>query len=422
MMKPLAEPTRRYHPRMLEQPLLEASAVFPVVLVQGPRQVGKTTLLDTLRELEDPEVERRYVTLADFAARDLAIENPTLFLQDHPPPVLIDEIQAAPHLMAAIREWVDARGRPGEFWLVASRRVEAIDRVLETMTGRIAVVELLGLSLRELAGHRLDVPPLLPVAEVLAPRSEEADDWSLDRVFEHLWRGSFPLLHSGSLADRDRFYRSYVDSFLRRDIRRLDTVNDLSAFRRFLTACAAQTGRVLDLADLARRVDIPVAIAEHWLAALEATFQVRRLPAYVNGTSPESADAPKLYFLDTGLAVHLAGWSSPEELAESAMAQRVFETFVFGEIWRSFCHRRKTPRMSYFRAADGHEVQFLLEHDGRVYPLAVELETTPRTTWARVFTALDGLGHALGEGGVVCLASEQMPLDERTVALPVGLL
>ncbi|MEM9558241.1 MAG: ATP-binding protein [Acidobacteriota bacterium] len=413
--------TDSYVPRALEQPILAASEQFPVVLVTGPRQVGKTTLLDRLRALEGGD-ERRYVTLDDFAARELASEDPALFLQRFPPPVLIDEVQYAPGLLSAIKQAVDRDRRPGAFWLTGSQQFQMMRGITESLAGRVAMVDLLGFSRREAERRPLDLEPFVPGGDDLDRRLRSAAPSGLDAVFEQVWRGSYPALRTEAVRDRDLFYRSYVQTYLERDVRELAQVGDLMAFHRFLKACAARTGQLINLSDLARDVDIAVSTAKNWLSILEASLQVRLLPPYFDNLSKRLVKSPKLYFLDTGLAAYLTEWSSPRTLAAGAMAGAIFETYVFGELWRSYSHQLRTPRLHFYRDKDGREIDFLLERDGALYPIEVKRAATPRRDWTRAFAVLDRLAPARGDGAVLCLVERDIPLDRQTTALPVGVL
>lgn len=404
-----------YYPRAIEDRWLDASTQFPVLLLTGPRQVGKTTLLRHLSE-----VDRRYVTLDDLAARDLARRDPGLFLQKYPPPVMIDEIQYAPQVLSAIKQEVDRASRPGDFWLTGSQQFAMIKGISETLAGRVAVVTLLGFSKRETDRREAALPPFLPEVTALDARSSTAVAMNVHEVYEHIWRGSMPALVTGQIRDRDLFYRSYVQTYLERDVRDLTQVGDLSAFGRFLRAVAARTAQMLNYSDLARDCGISVNTARQWLSVLEASFQVIVLSPYHANLSKRLYRTPKLHFLDTGLCAYLTEWSSPATLEAGAMSGAVFETYVFGEILKSWLNRGRQPAFHYYRDKDGREIDLLIPHDGRLWPIEIKKAVLVHESDTAAFRTLAGRGAPMGHGAVICLAKEGLPLNRDVDTIPVG--
>lgn len=406
-----------YLTRTLEEAFLDAAAQFPVVLLTGPRQVGKTTLLRYLCG-----TERRYVTLDDLTLRELAIEDPALFLQRYRAPVLIDEVQYAPNLLPCIKMEADASRACGAFWLTGSQQFHMMKNITESLAGRVAVVNLLGFSRREQErrAHRLD--PFLPTASVIDARAATGGVSDLDIVSETIWMGSFPALRAGPVRDRDLFYSSYLQTYLERDVRDLTQVGNQQVFFRFVKACAARTGQMLNLSELARDVDVSVKTAKAWLSILIASFQVALVQPYHTNVTKRLVKTPKLYFLDTGLCAYLTEWSSPETLASGAMSGAMFETHVFSELLKSWWHRMRTPNLYYYRDKDGREIDFVFEQDRTLFPIEVKRSATPRRDWVRTFSALERLGKTVGEGGVICLCEEPAPLSRGTTAIPVGLI
>lgn len=400
--------------RSLEQPWRAASAEFPVLLLTGPRQVGKTTLLTHLAE-----PERRIVSLDDPALRALARRDPALLLQQFPPPLLIDEVQYAPELLPHIKIAVDGRSEAGLFWLTGSQHFHAMRGVSETLAGRVAIVDLLGMSAREVEGRRPDLPPFVPTPERLAERAASAGASDLATVYRRIWLGSFPALVTGRITNRDLFLASYVETYLQRDVRDLAQVGDLDAFHRFVRACAARTGQLLNVSDLARDVDVSVGTARNWLSILEATRQVFLLQPYHTNVTKRLVKRPKLYFLETGLAAYLTEWSSPETLAAGAMAGAFLETYVVAEILRSFWHRALRAPVHYFRDRDGREIDLLVEADGALHAIEIKRGATLGEEWFAPFGAIARM--RVGEKAVVCLAERMVPMRRGTVA-PVRLV
>lgn len=405
-----------YYARAIEEAVLGASDQFPVVLVTGARQVGKTTLLRHLcRE------ERTYVTLDDPALRALAGDDPELFLQRFPPPVLVDEIQYAPGLLPGVKMAVDSARKPGQFWLTGSQQFQMMKGVTESLAGRVAVVSLLGFSGRERDRRELGVEPFIPTSAVLKARASSARRYTAKSLFRDIWLGSFPALVAGEVKDRDLFYGSYLQTYLERDVSDLAQVGDRDAFVRFVRACAARTAQMLNFTELANDCDVSLPTAKRWLSVMTTSMQVLLLQPYHTNVTKRLVKTPKLYFLDTGLCSYLTGWSSPETLLSGAMAGAVYETFVLGELLKSWRNRLREPQVYYYRDKEKREIDFLFDADGKLYPVEAKLSATSKKDWVRHFSALDRLGKR-GDGAVVCLCRELVPIDRESNAVPVGFI
>ena len=312
-----------YIKRHLETTIEKLNSCFKVLLVTGPRQVGKTTLLRRLAA-----VDRTYVTMDDISVRSLAMTEPALFLQRYKPPLLIDEIQLAPKLLPYLKMYVDEQGQNGDFWLTRSQAFELMHGVSESLAGRIGIVNLLGLS----HGELIDRPagPFVPENEFLLRRVEESPLLPMSDLFDQIWQGSMPALNSASEQDWNCYYSSYVQTFLQRDVKELAQVNDELQFYRFLCAAASYTGSMLNYAALAKEVEITPPTAKQWLKVLVAAGLVYFLEPFAHPNLKYAVKAPKLYFTDTGLAAYLLRWSSAATLEAGAMASNFFETWVVG--------------------------------------------------------------------------------------------
>ena len=406
-----------YISRTLESFFKKADRQFPVLLLTGSRQVGKTTFL---RHVSGEE--RTYVTLDDPMVRDLAKENPGLFLQRFQPPVLIDEIQYAPELLPFIKIEVDRKRTSGMFWLTGSQQFHMMKGVSESLAGRVGVVNLLGFSRGELIGKAEEVQPFLPTDDIIKPRLEGGDTLSLKALYRCMWRGSFPEIASNKGIDRDLFYSSYVQTYLQRDIRDLAKVGDEMAFLRFLRAAAARTGQLLNLSDLARDADVAPNTAKSWLSILQASGMVFLLEPYYSNVTKRLIKAPKLYFLDTGLGAYLTEWSSPETLEAGAMSGAVLETWIMAEILKSYWHNGRRAQFYYYRDKDKKEIDLLIVRDGTIYPLEFKKTAAPKKDAIRHFKVLDKLNVPVGPGGVICLAEMALPLTDRVQCIPVAAL
>lgn len=408
-----------YIKRHLETTIEKLSGCCKVLLVTGPRQVGKTTLLRKLAE-----GNRTYVTMDDINVRSLAMTEPGLFLQRYKPPLLIDEIQLAPKLLPYIKMYVDEHGNNGDFWLTGSHAFDLMENVTESLAGRIGIVQLLGFSHAELAG--LEAGAFVPEEKFLLQRAQETEILPMRDLFEQIWRGSMPALNNASEQDWNCYYSSYVQTFLQRDVKELAQVNDELQFYRFLCAAASYTGSMLNYAALAKEVEITPPTAKQWLKVLAAAGLVYFLEPFAHPNLKYAVKAPKLYFTDTGLAAYLLRWSSAATLEAGAMASNFFETWVVNEIYKSFINCGQIPPLSYFRDFNTKEVELLIETDGCVYPLAIRKSAQP-VKEIKKFEILKPVAVGekalrIGSGGVICLANDLLPVDAKNWYIPVGLL
>lgn len=400
-----------YLTRTLESWFKEASRQFPVLLVTGARQVGKTTFL---RHASEPE--RTYVTLDDPLVLALAKSDPALFMQRFPPPVLIDEIQYAPELLPYIKMACDQRRSPNLFWLTGSQQFQMMRGVSESLAGRVGVLQLLGLSRRELFGRGETSKPFLPLPE----ETDTSLPLDLMALYRLIWRGSFPDIALNEQGDRDLFYSSYIQTYLQRDIRDLARVGDEMAFLRFLRAAAARTGQLLNMADLARDADVSFNTAKNWLSILQTSGIVYLLEPYHSNLTKRLVKTPKLYFLDTGLCAYLTQWSTPETLESGAMSGAILETWIMGELLKSYWHNGRQAPFFYYRDKDKKEIDLLIIQDGTIYPLECKKSASPGMGDIRNFGVLTNLKMPVGTGAVICLAQQSLPLGPMVRSISVA--
>lgn len=418
-----------YISRALEPIVRRYSQFFKAVVVTGPRQVGKTTMLRHLIE-EDAQrgVERAYVSLDTTALRDSARREPELFLQRYKPPVLIDEIQKAPELLPYIKHIVDESDETGLFWLTGSQPLHLMKEVSESLAGRAGVVEMLGLSNAELAGASTE--PFEPGEEYFVRRCAAMSRFDVTEAYERIYSGAFPGIHGMPQDMRAAAYESYIDTYIMRDIRDLAQVNDELKFRRFMVSCAALTSKPVVYAELARNADIDEKTAKSWLSLLASTYLVKIVQPYANNILKRLSKQPIMHFTDTGLAAYLAGWDGPQTLETGAMSGQIFETYVFQEIYKSYANAGRRPPLHFFRNNDKKEIDLLLEQNGTLYPAEVKKTANPGSTDAKNFSALDpvagevpsGLSsfkREIGMASVVCMASDTFPVQRGVWAFPV---
>lgn len=403
--------------RTLAKTIQQVSETFPVLLLTGPRQVGKTTLLE---DCATPD--RRYVSLDDLEQRTLAQTDPTLFLQMHRPPVIIDEVQYAPQLFSAIKIIVDKQKQPGLFWLTGSQKFELMKGIVETLAGRIAILDLQGLAQVEIRDKAETSQPFLPTIEWIEHVRPYAKQLEIMDVYQAIWRGSFPNIALNDAMSRDIFYSSYIQTYIQRDVRDLAHVGNETTFLRFLRAAAARTGQLINYADMARDVDIDVKTIKSWLSILETSGLIYMLQPYHTNVTSRLIKTPKLYFLDTGLCSYLTQWSTPESLEAGAMSGAILETYMLSEILKSYWHNGKTPHFYFYRDRDQKEVDLLIEADGSLYPVEFKKSASPSLNATKNFLSLEKLGHKIGFGAVVCLKQQDALLSRTVAAIPVGYL
>lgn len=402
-----------YLSRTLELPFLRAAAHFPVLMVGGARQVGKTTFLRKLAG-----TKRRYVTLDDPIALSLAREDPTLFFERYEPPLVLDEIQYAPGLLNQIKYLADQNPSPGRFWLTGSQPFSLMKGVSESLAGRIGVFQLMGLSQREINGGGRTSQPFCH-----APKSQPAGRVvPLKELYKSIWMGSFPTMATGRPAERDLFFGSYVQTYLQRDLRDLARVGDEMAFLRFLRVVAARTGQILNLANMARDADISPNTAKSWLSILVSSGLVWLVESYQTHPAQRVVKAPKLHFVDTGLCAYLTGWSSPETLEAGSMSGAILETWVVSQILKSWVHAGRLPPLYHYRDKDQKEIDLLVFQDGILHPIEVKKTAQPKKEDIRCFELLEKRGWKAGKGTLVCLAESMVPLSRDTIAMTVGCL
>ena len=391
------EPLRIYE-RTLRRKIEELNTYFPCVMLTGARQVGKSTLLRGML----PE-GMNYVTLDDYVEAARAKEDPNGFLDRHGLPLCIDEIQYAPELLRAIKVRVDADRRPGMYWLTGSQRFHMMKGVTESLAGRIGILELMSLSQRETLGQGESATCFLPSA--LSQSTPVEGTCGISALYERIWRGGYPqLIQYPQMPVRD-FFSSYLQTYVERDVQSLSQVGDKSAFVTLMRSAALRTGQQLVYSDLARDAGVSPKTAASWVSILETSGVISLLKPYHTNSLKRLAKSPKLYFLDTGLCSWLAGYLSPADLARSPLAGAMLETWVYGQLLRSFTNAGIAPQLYYFRNLDGAEVDFLLEYNQCLYPMEVKQNTRPIASDLKGMHHIPAALNGIHPGIVFCTAS-----------------
>ena len=405
-----------YIKRNLEKIVSQVTKEYPVLLVTGPRQVGKTTMLQKLMEGTD----RSYVSLDDLNERSIAKTDPELFLQLHKPPVLIDEVQYAPELFTYIKMNVDKKHEPGAFWLTGSQVFKLMQGVQESLAGRVAVLSLTSLSQAEISGG--DVEPFTIEMEALAERKKGRKEADTKEIFERIYKGTMPAIVSGANSNSQIFYSSYLSTYIERDVRELSDAIDSLKFLRFITAVAARCSQMVNVAEIARDADINQIQAKNWLAILETLGIIFYLHPYSNNLLKRLVKTPKLYFYDTGLVCYLTKWSSPETLESGAMNGAILENYVVAEIMKTYLNCGKEPYMYYYRDKDAREIDIVLEHDGVLNPIEIKKTSNPGTELVKVFELLDKSSIPMTKGAVICMKPGLSAIDRDNYIVPVWMI
>lgn len=405
-----------YIRRSLESVVGSVTQEYPVVLLTGPRQVGKTTMLKKLMK----GTERGYVSLDDLTERALAKNDPELFLQLHKPPLLIDEVQYAPELFPYIKILADREHTPGAFWLTGSQIFRLMRGVSESLAGRVAVLSMTSLSQAEICGAQTE--PFRVDLESLQKRAGQRKAADVGEIYERIYRGSMPAVVSGAVSSGNIFYSSYISTYIERDVKELSESIDSLKFLRFVTAVAARCGQLLNVADIARDADINQKQAKDWLAILETLGIIFYLHTYSNNLLKRLVKTPKLYFYDTGLVCHLTRWSSAETLEAGAMSGAILENYVVSEITKTYLNCGMEPYLYYYRDKDAKEIDLVLEHGGVLNPIEIKKTANPGSELTRVFSLLDKASTPRGKGAVICMKPQLTAIDRDNYVVPVWMI
>lgn len=406
-----------YIRRSIEDIVLKSEKTFKSILVTGARQTGKSTVLQKLFP------EKKYVPVDDPFIEEQAVEQPEMFMMLNPPPVIYDEVQRAPNLFRYIKIKCDESDERGLFCLSGSQPLELMEGVSESLSGRIGIIELSGLSMREIKGDSFN-RSFVPTMEYVQERSKSVKPF--DNIWEVIHRGGYPELQNPEV-DWSVFYSSYIKTYLERDVRSLSAVQNLDDFRKFMIAVAARTGQMINYANIADEVGKDQSTIKRWLSVLEASGIIYLLEPFSSSVLKRAIKTPKVYFRDTGLAAYLTRWLTPETLANGAMSGAFFETFVISEILKSYSNRGIDYRycVSYYRGRDKkktseNEIDLIIEENGTLYPVEIKRSSKVIADQTSAFSVLDGIpDKKRGMGAVICMCPQPGALRENLLRLPV---
>ena len=408
-----------YITRHMEKPVMELNEQYPVLLLTGPRQVGKTTMLEHLIEVEGKG--RKKVSLDDLTLRELAKTDPKMFFQLYQPPLLIDEVQYAPELFPYIKIMVDERHQPGDFWLTGSQLFKMMEGVQESLAGRLALLHLSPLSQSEIM-KRPPEPPFSLELPLLSERQNGRQMLNTPEVFQHIHQGGMPALVTGTYSNASIFYSSYIDTYMERDVRRLSNDIDSLKFLRFLRSVAARTSQQVNYKGIADDAEIDQTTAKNWLHVLEALGIIFLLEPYSNNVLKRTVSTPKLYFYDSGIVCYLTRWSSPETAMEGAMSGALLENYTVAEIIKTYQNAGQEPFLYYYRDKDAREIDLILERDGKLFPIEIKKMASPPKKLTKVFDLIDKSPLQRGTGAILCMADQLGAFDQNNLIVPISLI
>lgn len=405
-----------YIKRDIEDKILSLSQEYACVLITGPRQVGKTTVLQKLMSSD-----RNYVTLDDLEERKLAKTDPALFLQMHDLPLFIDEVQYAPELFSYIKIAIDNGAAPGSFWLTGSQTFRMMELAQESLAGRAALLHMPSLSQHEIYGSG-DSKPFTVELEALKARKAAGTPANLEGIYQRIWKGSLPGYVSGKFTDRDVFYSSYLQTYIDRDVSELVALTDKLLFQDFVRAAACRAGQMLNVHDIAQDVGVSDDTAKRWLQVLEKSDIIFYLRPYSNNLLKRTVKTPKMYFFDTGLVAYLTRYSSPEILQNGAINGAILENFVVAEILKSYQNNAQDCLLWYYRDKSSNEIDMVIESDGRLHPLEIKRSVNPGSELVGAFSILDKGSVPRGTGAVLCMRPELSAINAQNYIVPIWMI
>jgi len=410
----------KYIKRHAEEAVKRMSKLNPAIIVTGPRQVGKTTLLKNLYK------DIKFLSFDDIRIMQYASENPKQFFNTNPPPVLLDEVQYVPEIFRYIKMLADEKQTAGMFFMTGSQTFQLMKNATESLAGRVAIIELLGLSLREITNNDF-VKPFVPSANYLSEAKKHIKQISHDEIWQIIHKGSMPKLYTADYKQDDwaQFYTDYVRTYIEKDVRALLNIGNERAFMLFLRLLAANTGQMINFSKIAAEIGKEVNTVKSWVSILQNSGIIYILEPYFSNINKRIIKTPKIYFLDTGLCAYLTGWYTAQQLEFGAMSGSIFETFIISEIIKSYRNVGANIQMkfSYYRDKDQKEIDLIIEENGTLYPIEIKKTANPNLSDIANFKVLlNETNKKLGDGCLIYQGDEIVFLKDTVRAIPVTFL
>ncbi len=406
-----------YIKRELERKFLNMSSAFKAVMVIGARQVGKSTMLKHLAE----ETKRIYVTMDDTQIRQFAQTDPKLFFQTYKPPILIDEVQKAPELFDQIKILCDESEERGLFWLTGSQSRKLMKKAGDSLAGRLCVLHMYSLSQRELLN-------ILPENEIdfsfsaWAERKQNFPENNILDTFDRIWRGGMPDAQNLDGEQLQEYFNSYIETYLMRDAVDDNGITNTEGFRRFLRACAAFTGQLLNYNDLALSAGVSGNTAKEWVRVLQSMGIITLLEPYFSNDLKRLVKTPKMYFCDTGLCAYLSSWTSRDVLMNGAASGHYYENHVVGEFIRNYAYGKNKVNLNFYRDRNMKEIDLVIEENGILHPVEIKKASEPDKKAVNTFSVLKGMAKEIGNGGIVSMTDNPVPIDEKNCYIPSNII
>ena len=394
--------------RLARKTIENVTETFKVLMVTGPRQTGKTTLLKSIM----PE-NMNYVTLDDKVLREKAKNDPKLFLEEHPAPLLIDEAQYAPELFSYIKIKVDNSDARGTYWLTGSQKFALMDGVSESLAGRVGIVDINSFCYNEIVENE-DATPFSPT------NLKKAKPINVNELYKIIYAGGMPDIIANKNMKKNIYFDSYIQTYLERDVRKIIKIENTLDFINFLKNIAARNGEQLNYSTISRDVGVSVPTIKIWLSILVRTGIIYLLTPYSSNHLTRLTHMPKIIFMDSGLCAYLEGFESAQELQMSDRAGHYLESYVISEIVKSYNAEGMNLNIYYYRDKEKQEIDLIFDKNNTLYPFEIKKTSMPTVSMIKNFKKLEGGRKKVGEGGIICLYDNLMHLDKKNYIIPIS--